>query len=445
MSILVPILIIGGLILLNGIFVAAEFSVVAAPRMRIARRAEEGDVVAGHVLRVLNEADMQGRYITTAQIGVTVVSLALGMYGEYKIAEVFLALFEHQTWMAEIASHTMAVVLSVSVMTYLHVVLGEMIPKTLALQKAESTVIFLHRLMMVLEKLFYPVVVSLIGIASLITRMMGIRPARREDRLMTAEELEYIVEESSESGLLEVTDQLFIENILDLQERTVEKVMTPRNRVTGISVTTNIESIRNMIMDVVKTRYPVYEGTVDNIIGVVHIKDLARYEIHHADSEFNIQRILRPIVFVPETLTLYELLLRFRKENLQIAVVLDEFGGTAGIITLEDLVEEVVGEIQDEFDEHESPPIEILADNVIKARGDLILDELNQLYRVKFQHPQANTIGGLIMDELGRIPEPDDTVTYKGIRFVVVEVKNRAVKQVLVYLPEQGEEEYPEE
>jgi CBS domain containing-hemolysin-like protein len=434
MEILIPLVIISVLILLNGLFVAAEFSIVAVPPTRITKRADEGSSAARRVLSILRDPQRQNRYLATAQVGITVVSLGLGMYGEHVLAEWFETLFHSLGRLAEPVAHTVATILAVGVLTYLHVVIGEMIPKSLALQAAERTVLSLDQPMTWMERIFRPLVFILNEIGNWIVRLMGIPPLDIAERLYSPEELELIVDESFEVGLLESSEQLFIENIFDLSERDVGQVMTPRTRVDGIEVTADLDKIMNHICETRQTRYPIYEGDLDQIVGILHVKDLARQRVSVDRSATDLRELARPPVFIPESLSLDNLLIRFRKEHLQIAIVIDEFGGTAGLVTLEDLMEEVVGEIQDEFDQ-EIEPIEELSPEVLRVRGDLILAELNQLYDLDLPHREVDSIGGLVMASLGRIPKPGDVVEAGGARFEVETVEGLAVQTLIVRLP----------
>jgi CBS domain containing-hemolysin-like protein len=433
---IIPATIIMVLILLNGLFVAAEFAIVAAPKLRIEKRARKGSAIASRILNQIEDPNLQNQYITTAQVGITIVSLGLGMYGEHVLAEWLLEPLHDLGGLASPAAHTISTILSVGILTYLHVVIGEMIPKSLALEAAESTAIYLSQPMNLAEKIFYPFVVLLNGLSLWFTRIMGVPPRKAEERLFTPDELEFIVEESFEGGLLEPSDQLFIQNILDLEERTAEQVMTPRNKIDGLPVSANIQSVMQMICNTTKTRYPVFQDTPDKIIGIFHIKDLARFQVKNEIEVLNLQDLIRPTIYIPEHFPLDELLIRFRKENHQIAIVLDEFGGTAGIITLEDLLEEVVGEIQDEFDE-EIPPIEELPGNVLRVQGEVILEELDQHYGLAWETPDANTIGGLVTSLLGHIPRPNESIMYKGVNIVVESIEGLHIKSLLLHLPQE--------
>lgn len=426
----IPIVIIGLLILLNGIFVAAEFAIVAVPRPRITQLAEEGNRAAQQVLGILRRPDRQNLYLATAQVGITLVSLGLGMYGEHTLAEWLVNALHHLGHLAEPAAHAIASVLAVGFLTYLHVVLGEMVPKSIALQHAEPTALRLSLPMALMQKLFWPVVTPLNAVGNLVTRALGVPPPGAHARLFSPEEIEYLVEESYEQGILAREEHLFVENIFDLSERVVGQVMTPRPRIVGLPVNADRQMVMRTVCETRFSRYPVYEGDLDNIIGVVHVKAIARH-ITGGEKELDLRRLAQPPLFVPESLSLEEMLSRFRQGRTQMAIVFDEFGGTAGLVTVEDIVEEVVGEIQDEFD-REIPPIEELDSQRLRVRGDVVLGELNQLYGLHLSHPEADTVGGLVMAALGRVPHPGDTVEYDGIRFTVEAVRGLAVQTVLV-------------
>lgn len=436
MDIVIPVSIITILILLNGLFVAAEFSLIMAPPTRLTQRAEAGSRAAGQVLHVLQSPDRQNRYLATAQIGITIVSLGLGMYGEHILADWLYIPLQQYTVLAEPIAHTIATVLAVALLTYLHVVLGEMVVKSLALHFAEATVLQLILPMTLLQRILSPVISVLNGLGNTVTRLLGVPPPERHSRLFSPDELELVVEESYEGGLIEPSQQLFIENIFDLKERLVSQVMTPRTRVVGISVDQSEDEVLKIVCETLHSRYPIYDGSLEQIIGMLHIKDLARYRVHREGS-FDLRRFAqrRPVSFEPHTVPLDRMLARFRRERISLAVVVDEFGGTAGIVTLEDLVEEVVGEIQDEFDV-EALSFEQIDAQRLRVKGALILDELNQHFDLNLQYPEVDTVGGLIMSQLGQIPIPGDQVTVDGILFVVESVEGRAVENVSITLPE---------
>ena len=434
MSYLISILIILFLIAMNGLFVAAEFAIVTAPRPKLRGLVNEGSKKAAQLLNILSSPELQNRYITTAQVGITIASLGLGMYGEHVIADWLISPLHNFTEMSEGLAHTISTVLSVGFLTYLHVVLGEMIPKSYALHTASQTVMVLYTPLNIAERLFFPVVYILNKFSLSVIKNLSLTQSEENSRLLTSDDLEFVVEESMESGFLESTDQLFIENILDLDERTARQVMTPRNRIFAISIDTPPEKIIQLICETNKTRYPIFDSTLDNILGVLHLKDLARWQTKHGGTPEDIHTLLRPVIFIPESLPLSKLLYKFRAEQSHIAIALDEFGGTSGIITLEDLIEEVVGEILDEFDQ-EMPPFEKLADDTIRVRGDVILEELEQHFNLVFdENNEAISIGGYIMSKLGSIPKPNETISTKGFNLTVEKVDGLAIISVLIEL-----------
>ncbi|NOX61264.1 MAG: HlyC/CorC family transporter [Chloroflexi bacterium] len=430
---LLPIAIIALLIVINGLFVAAEFAVVAAPYSRIAQLAAEGSAAAARVLPWLKDPEKRNRYIGAAQVGITIASLGLGMYGEETVVAWLLPPLEHYLGLSEAALHTVAVIIGVGILTYLHVVVGEMIPKSLAIQSAEATLLGLARFMAVVQKLFSPLILSLNAAANLITRLMGIPPAGEKDRLFSSEELEYIVEEAVLEGLLDPSERIYVENIFDLSERTVGQVMTPRNRIVGIEHTARPEEVIAFICANRYSRYPVYEEDLDHVLGVVHVKSVAR-ELANGGREFDITALMKEPLIAPEMTRVSEMLRLFRQKKEYLAIVIDEYGGVAGLVTMEDLMEEVVGEIQDEYDQ-ETPPIREIDDHLLEVRGDVLLDELNQHYDLRLYSRDADTVGGLVMALLGRVPQVGDEVELQGVRLSVQSVDGMAVGAVRVHLP----------
>lgn len=436
----IPLLIIIFLIAVNGLFVAAEFAIAAAPRARIAQMAEGGSAVAQRVLAILRHPERLNRYISTAQVGITIASLGLGMYGEHILAEWFLGPLEHWGWLGVAGAHTVATVISVTILTYFHVVVGEMVPKSLALQAADQTAMRLVGAMAIADWLFRPLTVILNRIGNALLRLVGIA-TDTSTKLISSAELEYILEESTEGGLIDPAEQLYLENVLDFSERTIGQVMTPRTRMAALPVDAALSQVMKTLGENRHSRYPIFEEDRDHIIGIMHLKDLARY-IHHSqrqenglpDGDFSLRTLLRPAVFVPETLSLEQMLDRFRQEHVQVAIVVDEFGGTAGLVTLEDLIEEIIGEIQDEFDT-EIPPFSEIAPQTLRVRGDLLLDELNQHYELNLSHENVDTVGGLIMAELGHLAQPAESVTFGNVRFEVENMEGLAVNTALLYLP----------
>lgn len=422
------------LVLINGFFVAAEFAIAAAPPTRIAQLAEQGSQQAAHVLAILRNPKRMSNYLSTVQAGITLASLGLGMYGEHAVAEILIGPLEHLGLPSEAIAHSLATVLAVILLTYLHVVLGEAVPKSLSLQNPENAAMRLAGIMRFFESLLKPLVLTLSWLGDGALRWLKVSPTDANNGLSNATELEYLVEESSERGLLNPFEQLYLENVIDFSERTVDQVMTPRTRIVSLPVDAKLEEVLNVIADSRFSRYPVYEGSRDNVLGVLHIKDLAR-EMVRVKPSFLLRTILREICEVPEGASLEKTLELFRQRQVQIAIVIDEFGGIAGLVTLEDLAEEIIGEILDEFDAEEIAPITEIGENRLCVRGDLLLDELEQLYDLELESEEADTVAGLILEELGRTGQPGDVVEIQGVRFEVATIERLAIATVIVTLP----------
>jgi CBS domain containing-hemolysin-like protein len=429
-EIILPVGIIAALIMLNGLFVAAEFAIVAAPVTRIAQRAEEGSRVARRVLEVLRDRSRQNRYLATAQIGITLVSLGLGMYGEHVVADWLFMFLEQYTALAAAFAHTIASVIAVAFLTYLHVVLGEMVAKSLALHFPETAVLQVATPMAALQRILSPLTYVLNNLGNRITRLLGIPPVDMQTRLFSPEELEFIVEESREGGLILSWEQLIIENILDLRERTVGQVMTPRTRMVAIPVDEGENQVLARVCRSKQSRFPVYEDNLDQIVGLLHVKDLARYLIG-AEEPFDLRRLAQrhTVEFVPESLSLELMLVRFRTTQTQLAVVIDEFGGTAGIVTIEDVIEEIVGEIADELDDAPAE-FELGEAGEVLFSGSVAIAELNERFGLDLPDADFNTVGGFVLGRLGRMAHAGDAVAIRGGRLRVLAVRKRRVERL---------------
>ena len=342
MAELVPILIIVVLLARNALFVAAEFAIVGVPRASIERRAQEGSRVARIVRGVLTDPRRQDRFIATAQLGITVASLGLGMYGEHVLAD---WIFHHVSTFAGAgswaASHTLATILSVAFLTYLHIVLGEMIPKSLALQSAEKSALWITPVMQAVNLVVYPIVIALNATGNLMLRLVGVNRAQgSSDRHYSPEELALIVDESEAGGQLRAEAGQMLRELFAFSDTSAREAMVPRVRVTGIEIGSAPEDVRHTAMVSGHTRYPVFDGDLDHIVGYIHIKELvALVEAGRVVTG----RDAHPIPQVPDTETLDDVLATFRRHAAPMAVVFDEHGGTAGVITLEDLFYEVAG------------------------------------------------------------------------------------------------------
>jgi CBS domain containing-hemolysin-like protein len=429
MDSLIPIGIITLLILLNGIFVAAEFAIVGAPRASIERLASEGNRVARKVSKILHTPRLQDRYIATAQLGITFASLGLGMYGEHTLADWIFGVLEGLNTPSWLAAHALASILSVSILTYFHIVVGEMVPKTLALQYAERTVLWITPPMLWIKLAFYPLVVGLNGIGNTILKLMGVDRQVASSFYLTPEELQYVIQESQAGGRLREESGRVLKDLLEFANLTAAEVVVPRMQVIGIPLNASPEELKEVMKSSRHSRYPVFEGDLDHILGVVHIKDLLRLLL---DGQTLTRDNLRRVPYVPQTSSLEVVLAAMHRRRTHMAVVMDEYGGTAGIITIEDLFEEVVGEI----DEGVPGIPESYRDSLgrMHVAGTLRLDEVGEQLGISLEHEEVFTVSGLILMLLERQPRVGDSVVYDSVQFEVTTVKGHGVGESIVTL-----------
>lgn len=434
---IVPLLVIVLLVIVNGFFVAAEFAIIGVRPTQMEELAGEGDARAKRVLAVLESRGEQDKYIATAQLGITIASLGLGYYAEPQIAHFIEPYMVEVLGMSETAVASVGYILGLSFVTYLHVVIGEMVPKALALTDAVNIVRIINGPMNLLSKyiLWLPVRI-LNGIGNGLLRLLQVPPASGHERVLSPEELELIVSESAESGVLNLEEEELIRNIFDFSDRTVGQVMTPRPKVQAIAHDTSREVLLKLVSDSRHSRFPVYQRDRDHIIGILHVKDLARRMLN-GNGRFDLRLILRTAPAVPDDMPVEKLLTAFKRQRLHMAIVLDEFGGMSGIVTLEDLVEEIVGEVRDEFDLEKEPYVQI-EPGIIEIAGHYLVDDLNEEVYIgeDEQLPDVETVGGLITSELGRPPEIGDVVEFGDhVTLSVLSVDRRAVSRVRVEYP----------
>ena len=423
-------LIITALILLNGVFVAAEFAIVGAPRAAIDRRAADGNTLARAVQRVLQNPREQDRYIATAQLGITAASLGLGMYGEHVLADEIYHLLGRPGFPALFASHGLASVLAVVILTYFHIVVGEMVPKSLALQQAERMALWITPPMLWTKNLLFPFVIAVNTIGNRLLKIVGVnRQVQNADQYYTPEELQLVVQESEDLGALRAEAGQMLQELFEFGDLTAGEAMVPRVHIAGIAVGTTPDEVREELARSPHTRYPVYEGDLDHILGMAHVKDLLRVLLR---NETIAASHARPIPLVPETAALDDVLSTMRRERTQMAIVIDEHGGTAGIVTLEDLFEEVVGEIEEgpaaASDTYRDP------EGRLRVPGTMRVDELGQQFDIELEHEEVDSVSGLVLTLLGRPATVGDAVRWGRLTIEVTAVLGHGVDEVAVSL-----------
>lgn len=424
---MIPALIIAGLIALNGVFVAAEFAIIGAPRAAVERAARDGSRLARLVLGVLGDAREQDRYIATAQLGITSASLALGMYGEHLLAGWIAHQLEALGPLRWISAHAVASIAAVAFLTYLHVVLGEMVPKSLALQSPARVAMAIAVPMRGIQLALYPLVMALNGIGNGVLRLAGVdRSAAGEESVRTTDELSFIVAESRAGGLLPTEPARIVQELLEFGGLTAGEVMVPRTRIVAFPLGADQSQVADVLQDRRHTRFPVFDGSLDNVMGAVHVKELL---VRLRGGGAVDASLLRTVPFVPATEPLDRVLATLRRTRSHLAVVMDEHGGTAGILTLEDLFEEVVGDIADAG---ETPAIRTNEGGRAMVAGTVRVDELGEALGLVLEHPDVDTVSGLIIAGLGRPPRVGDRVEHEGVTLEVIAVRGRGVEEARV-------------
>jgi len=431
-----------GLILLflvaNGLFVAAEFSIVGAPRPSIEHLAAQGNRRARRVVAILDSRKRRDRFIATTQIGVSLASLGLGMYGEHVIAGWISAWLGSLDFAGWITAHTIASIVAIALLTYLHIVLGEMVPKTLALQGATRTALYVSPVVEALQKPVLPIVVALNAIRNVVLRAVGVQgEVAEEERYHSTEELQIIIQESQESGLLRGESGQILRELFEFGDLTAAQAMVPRVHLAGIPVGTGSDQLRQIVRGRPHTRYPVHSGDPDNIVGSVHIKELLR---HLVSDQPVTARDAREVPYIPMTMPLDAVLAAMRRGRSQMAVVMDEHGGTAGIVTIEDLFEEVVGEIDEG---RGRTPIWRDPSGRLLVRGTVRLKDAGDTLDRSIEHPEVQTISGLALALLGRPAALGDVVTWKDVRIEVIAVAGRGVQDAALTLMPRSPETRP--
>ncbi len=423
-EVLLPIVIIAVLIVLNGLFVAAEFAIVAARGSRINQLVEEGNTAARSVQQVFSSARNQDRYIAIAQLGITLATVGLGMYGEPSIAGWIYGPVERTFGVSEAVSHTIGTVLAVSIMTYFHVVVGEMIPKAWALSTPERTALAVSRPMQLIGLVFYPFVSLLNAVSTALLRLLRI-PVNSEGRFYSPDELELLVQESHDQGLVPGEQQEIIRNIFDFGELKVYQLMTPRTHIKGLPLHSSEDDVWAVIEASQHSRFPVFDGDLDHIVGVLHVKDFLKQQ--HEQRPLDIKELARAAPRVPESAKAETLLASFKRLKVHMAVVVDEHGGTAGIVTLDDLLDEVVGDVTDSS---ATADVEAQPDGSFILRGDLPIDAFSEVTGLALASSTSETMAGLLLERLGRVPQEGDQVTSDGVELLVESVEGLVITYI---------------
>ncbi len=427
-SLILNLFIITFLLLLNAFFVAAEFALVGVRKTRILQLSNEGNFDAKLALDAIKNID---RYIAAVQLGITISSLGIGWVGESTIARLIHPLFSFLPDSFEsLTTHTVAITVAFALITVLHVVIGELMPKSIALQFPEGTTLFVAKPMYVVTRLFAPMIFLLNGLGNILLRMCGIEPASGHHLVHSTEELNMLIDASYKGGVLNEKETEMLQNVFKFSDLTAEQIMIPRPDMVCIPLDISQENLSKILIENQYTRYPVYGSDLDHIVGFLHIKDI--YPIIAEHKKIELSSILREAFFIPETMTIDNLAVEFQKRRFQMAIVVDEFGGTSGLVTLEDVLEEIFGEVQDEFDEEEKD-VKQTGENVYEICGKMRTDEFNEYFNVSLDDDEdVKTIGGYFVKKLGRIAKENDEVSDEFFTYRVVKTDSARVLKLRI-------------
>jgi CBS domain containing-hemolysin-like protein len=416
------------LVFLNGFFVASEFSIVKVRESRIRELAQKGKWQAQRAHSLITSMD---EYLSATQLGITLASLALGWVGEPAFASLFEPLLKDLGGLSSIATHGLAATSAFLLITLLHIVLGELVPKSLAIQRADVVIRWIAAPLAVFHKISYPLIWILNGTANALLRLVGIVPMAESELAHSEEELRMILADSQAKGVLDLDERKMLERVFNFADRSVRQVMVPSLEVDFLDLQKGVEDNLETARQHQHTRYPLCDGTLDHVTGIVHVKDLFRHR--HATKKLQLELIKRPVQFVPESKYIKFLLTEFRHTRTHLAIVVDEYGATVGIVTLEDILEELVGEIQDEFDIELPPPmIQKTGDERHMIHGRTLLEDIEQELGITINDEENDTIGGHVMMVLGRTAEVGDEVTVAGqLRVRVVGMKGLQITDLV--------------
>jgi len=436
---MLDILVLVLLTFLEGFFVAAEIALVSIRRSRVEQLVDEGNAGARRVRRLLEEP---GRFLAVSQLGLTVIGFFASAYAAVNLAEALQRILENIGMETGGAKGLSLVVVTV-VLALFTIIFAELVPKTLALANTERVAIALSLPIEFFARALGPLIRLLTGVTAAITKLFGANVSNEAQ--ITAEELRLIVERGGEQGVLEAEEEQMINSIIELGERRLHEVMVPRIAIVALPAAATLEEAIDKVVDEGHSRIPVYEETIDEVVGILYAKDLLPILKSGSGPRPAIRALLRPPVFVPESMTIDDLLHEFQRRKVHIAIVLDEYGGTAGLLTIEDLLEEIVGEIQDEYDTEE-PMVVRLSDDEARVDGRADVDDLAELFDLNLEledDDEYDTVGGLVYHRIGGVPSPGDQIDVNGLTLTVETTDGRRVGKVLVVRRRAEDEEGP--
>ncbi|WP_182188413.1 hemolysin family protein [Pectinatus frisingensis] len=426
-SVLLKFLLVLFLVFMNGFFVAAEFAVVKIRTTRLDILIEQGNKRAKYAKMLTEHMDAS---LSVTQLGITLASLGLGWVGEPAVSEVIEPILKILQVDPSL-SYSISLVMGFCIITALHIVLGELAPKSMAIQKVEPVALGIALPMIIFHRIMYPAVWFLNHVANWVVNKLGFRPAGEEEAAHTEDEIRILMEESHRHGYIDKTELTFVDNVFDFSDRNVREIMIPRTDMVCLYLEDSPDENIKTALEKHLTRYPICREDKDNIVGFLHIKDLLRSL--YIGKRPDLLSFIRPVPFVPETMPISNLLRTMQQHRVQLAIVVDEYGGTAGMVTIEDIIEEIVGEIQDEFDE-ERPLIEKRGRQLYSVDGRMLLNELDDILHIEISAENVDTVGGWLATKVDTPPRIGQMTVYDTNKFFVEEVENIRIKRILIRL-----------
>lgn len=411
------------LIGLTGFFVAVEFAIVKIRSSKIDQLIAEGNKNAVAAKTVITNLD---EYLSACQLGITITALGLGWLGEPTVEDILHPLFV-QLNIPESVSTILSFVIAFVSITFLHVVAGELAPKTVAIQKAEEVTLLFAKPLMFFYKMMYPFIRVLNGSAGLLTSLFGLKPIKEHELAHSEEELRLILSESYKSGEINQSEYKYVNNIFEFDDRIAKEIMVPRTEIIAFDKSQGLKECLPIVTQENYTRYPVMDGEKDNIIGIVNMKEILTDYIKGKNLNHTIEDYVRPVIQVIESIPIHDLLLKMQRERIHMAILFDEYGGTAGLVTVEDILEEIVGEIRDEFDADEVPDITKVNDEKTVVDGKVLVDEVNGLFDLDIDDTDVDTIGGWILTEKIDAQEGDHVI-FGDYKFNILEMDGYQIK-----------------
>ncbi len=420
-------LLIALLIALTAFFVATEFAIVKIRSSRIDQLVEEGKPGAKAAKHVITHMD---EYLSACQLGITVTALGIGWLGEPAVKSLLDPVL-NKLQINSSVSTIISVAVSFLFITYLHVVVGELAPKTMAIQKAENITLLAAKPIIWFYKLMFPFIWLLNGSARLIIKAFGMQPVMEHETSHSEEELSIILSESYKSGEINQSELLYVNNIFKFDDRSAKEIMVPRTEMVSLSTDNSFQDWMDIIKAEKLTRYPIYDGDKDNIIGIINVKDILMAQISHTKPlpELELTSFIKPVILIIETISIQELFLKMQQERIHMAVLMDEYGGTSGLVTIEDIIEEIVGEIRDEFDTDEKEEITKLSDDQYLFSGKVLVNEVNDLLGISLSDEEVDTLGGWILSQNSDV-KIGDTFSHDHFSFTVKEMDGHQVRYI---------------